>query len=266
MTKLNRIKLDGFMVEFDRLEQNITELNSKKNMLEIRLEDSNRLVKLYLNKEESLIEEKESLLATVDQLQQTLQEQCDLRVENERLRKEIIHLKEENERTAEVGKADVQQLLSKMTADRDQHQRALEAIKHRCNWEVEEAHREALRQMETKDAEVKRLLEEKDLDLDEIKKRLKDQERERQSELLKLQMEFGAKLARVQSSAQRSQQQQQLHGSNLLPQSVFKRKLQFFQEEKNKEIASLRQRIKELEEIQRTMNVGCSSHVKRRKF
>ncbi|MED6279038.1 hypothetical protein CHARACLAT_030348 [Characodon lateralis] len=98
---LNRIKLDGFMAEFDRLEQNITELNSKKNMLEIRLEDSNRLVKLYLNKEESLIEEKESLLATVDQLQQTLQEQCDLRVENERLRKEIIHLKEENERTAE---------------------------------------------------------------------------------------------------------------------------------------------------------------------
>ncbi|MED6281629.1 hypothetical protein CHARACLAT_023595, partial [Characodon lateralis] len=162
--------------------------------------------------------------------------------------------------------ADVQQLLSKMTADKDQHQRALEAIKHQCNWEVEEAHREALRQMETKDAEVKRLLEEKDLDLDEIKKRMKDQERERQSELLKLQMEFGAKLARVQSSAQRSQQQQQLHGSNLLPQSVFKRKLQFFQEEKNKEIASLRQRIKELEEIQRAMSVGSSSHVKRRKF
>lgn len=35
-------------------------------------------------------------------------------------------------------------------------------------------------------------------------------------------LQFGAKLARVQSTAQWSQQQQQ-HGSNLLPQSVFKR-------------------------------------------
>lgn len=43
--------------------------------------------------------------------------------------------------------------------------------------------------MEAKDAEVKTQLEKKDLDLEELKKRLKEQERERQSELLKLQME-----------------------------------------------------------------------------
>lgn len=43
--------------------------------------------------------------------------------------------------------------------------------------------------MEAKDAEVKELLEKRDLEVKEVKKRLKDQERERQSELLKLQME-----------------------------------------------------------------------------
>lgn len=43
--------------------------------------------------------------------------------------------------------------------------------------------------VETKDAEVKKLLKKKDVDLEEMKKKLKDQERERQSELLKLQME-----------------------------------------------------------------------------
>lgn len=48
--------------------------------------------------------------------------------------------------------------------------------------------------VEAKDAEVKNLLEKKDLDLEEMKKRLKDQERERQSELLKLQMEVNEKL------------------------------------------------------------------------
>ncbi|XP_015245940.1 PREDICTED: coiled-coil domain-containing protein 152 [Cyprinodon variegatus] len=262
MTKLNCFNLDGFMAEFGRLEQKIAETSSKKSLLEIRLEDSNRLVKFYQNKAESLKDEKESLLSTVNQLQQTLQEQFDLRAENERLKKEIMNLIEERERTTKAGKAETEQLLSKMRADEDRHQRALEAIKRQRNREVEEAHREALRKMETKDAEMRRLLEEKDLDLEEMKKRLKDQERERHSELLKLQMEFGAKLARVQISSQRSQQQ--LNGGNLLPQSVYKRKLQFFQEEKNKEISALRQRIKELEESQHA--VSSNSHVKRRRF
>lgn len=48
--------------------------------------------------------------------------------------------------------------------------------------------------VEAKDTEVKKLLEEKDLDLEEMKKRLKEQERERQSELLKLQMEVKLKV------------------------------------------------------------------------
>ncbi|XP_014857353.1 PREDICTED: coiled-coil domain-containing protein 152 isoform X1 [Poecilia mexicana] len=256
MAKLNCVKLEGFMVEFGRLEQNITELNGARNLLEIRLEDSNRLVNFYVNKEQSLRDEKESLLLTVDRLHQTLQEQCDLRVENKKLRMEVEDLKEENERTAEAGRSDVQLLLSQMAAAEDRHQRALEAVKQQSSREVEEAQIQAQRQMEAKDAEVQQQLE-------EMKTRMKEQERERQSEMLKLQMEFGAKLARVQSSAQRNQQQ--LHGSNLLPQSVFKRKLQFFQEEKNKEIAALRQRIKELEESQGAVS-SSSSYTKRRKF
>ncbi|XP_014877837.1 coiled-coil domain-containing protein 152 isoform X2 [Poecilia latipinna] len=233
MAKLNCVKLEGFMAEFGRLEQNITELNGARNLLEIRLEDSNRLVNFYVNKEQSLRD-----------------------VENKKLRMEVEDLKEENERTAEAGRSDVQLLLSQMAAAEDRHQRALEAVKQQSSREVEEAQIQAQRQMEAKDAEVQQQLE-------EMKTRMKEQERERQSEMLKLQMEFGAKLARVQSSAQRNQQQ--LHGSNLLPQSVFKRKLQFFQEEKNKEIAALRQRIKELEESQGAVS-SSSSYTKRRKF
>lgn len=43
--------------------------------------------------------------------------------------------------------------------------------------------------VEAKDLEVKMLLEAKDLELEEMKKRLSDQEKEKQSELLKIQME-----------------------------------------------------------------------------
>ncbi|XP_029300889.1 coiled-coil domain-containing protein 152 [Cottoperca gobio] len=267
MIKFSCVNLDRFMEEFTQLEQKITEVNGKNNMLEIMLEDANRQMKFYLTKEKNLIEERDSLLVTVNRLQQTLQEQCNLRVENERLRNTMVEVKQHNERTAEDGEAELQRLVSEMRAEGERHKRELETVGQQCRREVEDAHREGFHQLETKDVEVKNLLEEKDLDLEKLKKRLMEQERERQSELLKLQMEFGAKLARVQSTAQWSQQQQQQqqHGSNLLPQSVFKRKLKSFQEEKNKEIGVLRQRIKELEEIQR-VSVFSDSQIKKRKI
>lgn len=48
--------------------------------------------------------------------------------------------------------------------------------------------------MEAKDSEVRKLLEKTDRDLGEMKKRLKTQERESQSELLKLQMEVNQQI------------------------------------------------------------------------
>lgn len=52
--------------------------------------------------------------------------------------------------------------------------------------------------VEAKDAEVKKLLEKKDLDLEEMKKRMKNQEKERQSELLKIQMEVSEEVCLLQ--------------------------------------------------------------------
>ncbi|XP_034403404.1 coiled-coil domain-containing protein 152-like [Cyclopterus lumpus] len=266
MMKLNCVDLDGCLEEFTHLERKITAVNGKNNMLEIMLEDTNRLMKFYLTKEKGLIEERDSLLVTVNRLQQTLQEQCNLRIENERLKNDMVDVKQQNERTAKDGVAELQRLVGEMRAEGERHKRELETVRQQCRREVEDARREGFHQLEAKDAEVKTLLEKSDLDVEELKKRLKDHERERRSELLKLQMEFGAKLARVQSTAQWSQQQQQQqqHGSNLLPQSVYKRKLQFFQEEKNKEIVALRQRIKELEENQRAGGFSDSCLKKRK--
>ncbi|XP_047200344.1 coiled-coil domain-containing protein 152 [Hippoglossus stenolepis] len=268
MKKLNCFHLDDLMEEFAQLEQTISQVSGRNQLLEVELDDATRLVKFYQTKEKSLTEERDSLLLTVNSLQQTLQEQCNLRVENQRLKRDVVDLKRQNERTVEDGEAEVQRLLCEMVTKEERHKRELEAVRQQSRREAELAQREGSSQVEAKDAEVKKLLEKKDLYLEEMKKRLKDQERERQSELLKLQMEFGAKLARVQSSAQwreQQQQQQQQQGSGLLPQSVFKRKLQFIQEEKNKEIGALRQRIKELEESQRCSGVS-DSRLKRRKI
>lgn len=110
-------------------------------------------------------------------------------------------------------------LVDEMRAGEGRHKRALEALREQCRKELEDARGEgSARRMssrhiqrkhwqysdavvdssmningfatvEAKDLEVKMVLEEKDLDLQEMKKRLKDQEKEKQSELLKIQME-----------------------------------------------------------------------------
>uniref|UniRef100_A0A8C4IP92 Uncharacterized protein n=1 Tax=Dicentrarchus labrax TaxID=13489 RepID=A0A8C4IP92_DICLA len=53
MIKLNGVK---FTLAFTFIKQKITEVNGKNNMLELMLEDANRLMKFYLTKEKSLIE------------------------------------------------------------------------------------------------------------------------------------------------------------------------------------------------------------------
>ncbi|XP_024918586.1 coiled-coil domain-containing protein 152 isoform X2 [Cynoglossus semilaevis] len=236
----------------------VIEVSRSNSMLEVKLGEACRLIKFYSSREKTLTEERDMLLTTVTSLQQSLQEQNNLRVENQRLKEEVMDLKRSNDRRAEAEQAEVQRLLREIGREQRKHQGELEAVRRQCRTEVELVESKVSSLMEVKDSEVTKILEEKDKEVEEMRKKLKDHEREKQSELLRLQMEFGAKLARVQSSAQRLQQQQQQHhhGSSLLPPSVFKRKLQFFQEEKNKEIMCLRERIKDLEENQRVSEGG----------
>lgn len=87
--------------------------------------------------------------------------------------------------------------------------------------------------------------------------KLRIQEAEKQSEIIKLQLEFDARLARAQTKSE------SCLGPAALPQSIYRRKLQHLQEEKNKEIAALRNTIRELEQ---RLSVGKDPHLKRRRF
>ncbi|XP_051955471.1 coiled-coil domain-containing protein 152-like [Xyrauchen texanus] len=104
-------------------------------------------------------------------------------------------------------------------------------------------------------------LEKNESTLEEMRRQMREKEKEKQCQIIKLQMEFGAKLARAQSMSLKSQPQTQASGP--LPQNIFKRKLQFIQEEKNKEIEALRQRVRELE--QQSLHGLIDSRQKRRK-
>ncbi|XP_061656892.1 coiled-coil domain-containing protein 152-like isoform X2 [Syngnathoides biaculeatus] len=229
--------------------------------METTLEDANRKVKFYETKEKVVTGERDALLTTVNKLQQALQEQSNLRVVNETLRTNMEVLNQQSKRTAEDGKAEIQRLLSEMKAQRESHKRELETVIRDCRRQVAEAHKEGFSQLQAKEAELTKLLKQKDLNLEEMSRKLKDQERKQQSEILKLEIEYGEKLGRIQHSAEMHQHKN--HDSNFTLKNFFMGKLQFFQEEKNKEIGALRQRIKELEASQRTASL-CSRAKKRR--
>ncbi|KAK2493916.1 hypothetical protein MC885_017064 [Smutsia gigantea] len=69
--------------------------------------------------------------------------------------------------------------------------------------------------------------------------------------------EFNAKLARIQTISK------PYPNSTVSPQIIYRRKLQHLQEEKNKEIAVLRNTIRDLEQC---LSVGKAPHLKRKRF
>ncbi|XP_056587133.1 coiled-coil domain-containing protein 152-like [Triplophysa dalaica] len=251
MKKTTVIDLDTFIKDFMQLENKITEMKGGNTTLEIQLDESRRLLKLAQNKEKQLTEEKDGLLETVKDLQKTVQQQCDLRVENERLKDAALQTKKENEAQLEESKAQLQRLTAETRALKHQHQR-----------ELDDFAEETQRKLELKDTEIKWALEKNECALEEMRKQMREKEKEKQSQIIKLQMEFGAKLARAQSISVKSQTHRQ--ASCPLPQNIFKRKLQFIQEEKNKEIETLHQRVRELE--QQSLHGLIDSRMKKRKI
>ncbi|EOB06544.1 Uncharacterized protein Chr5_400, partial [Anas platyrhynchos] len=130
----------------------------------------------------------------------------------------------------------------------------------------EEAHKLEITQLncnirkksEAQEVEFREQIEKKELEILELTRQLKTQDEEKQNEIIKLQIEFNAKLARVQNKTTKS-----FSDASVLPQSIYRRKLQHLQEEKNKEIEILRNTIRDLEQ---RLNKGQDLHFKRRRF
>nr|XP_023421023.1 coiled-coil domain-containing protein 152 isoform X2 [Cavia porcellus] len=110
--------------------------------------------------------------------------------------------------------------------------------------------------VELNEEKHKDLIKKKEKEISELTEKLLSQEKEKQNEIIKLQLEFDAKLARFQTKSKS-------YPDAISPQSIYRRKLQHLQQEKNKEIAILRDTIHDLEQ---RLSIGKDSHLKRRRF
>ncbi|XP_035292892.1 coiled-coil domain-containing protein 152 isoform X2 [Cricetulus griseus] len=96
--------------------------------------------------------------------------------------------------------------------------------------------------VELKEEKHQELMAKKEMEISELNTKFRTQEKEKQNEILRLRLEFDTKLARVQTKSK------SYPDATILPQSIYRRKLQYLQEEKSKEIASLQNTIRDLEQ------------------
>ncbi|NWU69558.1 CC152 protein, partial [Pterocles burchelli] len=247
MKKTSVVNLDKLLDNFSEIEKKVSQINEANNVLVLQLEKCNRLLTLSQSKEESVKEECTTLQNVIKGLTQTIENQCNVKDENDRL-KGTIHILEEKLKACEQEyKGQIEKLMVEIKNKDEDHK--LEITQLNCDLR---------KKIEVKEVEYREQREKKELEILELTRQLKNQNEEKQNEIIKLQLEFNAKLARVQNKTTKS-----FSDASVLPPSIYRRKLQHLQEEKNKEIEMLRNTIKDLEQrLQR----GQDLHLKRKRF
>ncbi|KAM9262042.1 coiled-coil domain-containing protein 152 [Morus bassanus] len=252
MKKINVVNLDKLLGNFSEIEKKISEINEANNLLVLQLETCNRLLTLSQSKEEEVKEERATLQNVIKGLIQTIENQCSVKDENDRL-KGTVHILEEKLKACEQEYKDqIEKLMIEIKNKEEDHK--LEITQLNCD---------IRKKFEIKEAEYREQREKKELEILELTRQLKIQNEEKQNEIIKLQIEFNAKLARVQNKTTKS-----FSDASVLPPSIYRKlaflqKLQHLQEEKTKEIEILRNTIRGLEE---RINKSQDLHFKRKRF
>ncbi|XP_057900266.1 coiled-coil domain-containing protein 152 [Melospiza georgiana] len=247
MKKTSIVNLDKLLYDFSEIEKKISEINDANNLLIHQLEKCNRLLALSQSKEESVKEECSALQNVIKGLTQTIENQCNVKDENDRLRGSIHILEDKLKTCEEEYKDQIEKLMTEIKNKEEDHK--LEITQLNCD---------TRKKFELKEMEYREEREKKELEILELTRQLKIQNEEKQNEIIKLQIEFNAKLARAQDKTTKS-----FSDASVLPQSIYRRKLQHLQEEKNKEIEILRNTIRDLEQ---RLNKGQDLPFKRRRF
>ncbi|XP_068846905.1 coiled-coil domain-containing protein 152 [Capricornis sumatraensis] len=232
MKKISSVNLDKLINDFSQIEKKMIEASGKNNILDMQLEKANCLLRVMQTKEVTMKQG-----------------------ENEQLKRNADLMKEKFKMHEQEHRNNIAKLMSEMKIKEEGHK-----------IEITKLYQDMQTKVKLSEEKNKELIEKKELEISELNAKLRTQEREKQNEMIKLQLEFDAKLARVQTKTK------SYPDSTVSPHSIYKRKLQHLQEEKDKEIAVLRNTIRDLEQRlsiskdSQVKLVGKDPHFKRRRF
>ncbi|KAI5946907.1 Coiled-coil domain-containing protein 152 [Manis javanica] len=184
------------------------------------------LLKVMQTKEILIKEECATLHSMIKGLQLTTEYQHNLKGENEQLKRNANLMKEKLKSHEQEYKNNIAKLMSEMKIKEEGYKKEI----RKCYQDMQE-------KVVLNEEKYKELIEKKEVEISKLNAKLRSQEKEKQNEIIKLQLEFDAKLARVQTESK------SYPNSTVSPQSIYRRKLQHLQEGKNKGIAVLRNTI-----------------------
>uniref|UniRef100_A0A4X2JT35 Coiled-coil domain containing 152 n=1 Tax=Vombatus ursinus TaxID=29139 RepID=A0A4X2JT35_VOMUR len=223
--KVSMVNLDKLINDFSQIEKRMSEISSKNNKLDIQLEKTNSLLKLMQTKENSIKED-----------------------ENEQLKKNNDILKEKLKSHEQV-RLNVTYEVNPKERKKKRLYFLIVLLKYPLIF--------VFLLVELNEEKHKELMEKKEMEISELTTKLRTQDMEKQNEIIKLQIELNAQLARAQMKSAKA-----YSDSTVLPQNIYRRKLQHLQEEKNKEIAILRDTIRDLEH---RLTMNKDSRLKRKR-
>ncbi|KAM9106114.1 coiled-coil domain-containing protein 152 isoform 2-T2 [Megaptera novaeangliae] len=227
MKKISNVNIDKLINDFSQIEKRMIETSGKNNILDMQLEKANCLLKVMQTKEVTVKEECATLHNMIKGLQQTIEYQHNLKGENEQLKRNADLMKEKLKTHEQEYKNSIAKLMSEMKMKEEGHKT-----------EITKLYQDMQKKVELSEEKNKELIEKKEVEISELNAKLRTQEKEKQHEIIKLQLE----------------------------------KLQHLQEEKNKEIAILRNTIHDLEQRLSVSKdsqfklAGKDYHFKRRRF
>ncbi|XP_036062723.1 coiled-coil domain-containing protein 152 [Onychomys torridus] len=246
MKKISNVNLDKLIDDFSQIEKKMIETTGKNNRLDIQLEKTNSLLKIMQTKEATIKEECTTLHTMIKGLQQTIQYQHNLKSENEQLKRNVDLMKEKLKSHEQEYMNNIAKLISEMKVKEEGHK-----------IEMSQLYQDMQRKVELNEEKHKELMAKKEMEIAELNAKLQTQEKEKQNEILRLRLEFDTRLARIQTKSK------SYADATILPQSIYRRKLQHLQEEKSKEIASLQNTIRDLEQ---RLAAAKDSRLTRRRF
>ncbi|EHB15066.1 Coiled-coil domain-containing protein 152 [Heterocephalus glaber] len=195
-------------------------------------------------KETSIKKEYAALYDMIKGLQETIEYQHNLRDENEQLKRNADMTRENLKSHKQEYMNNIAKLVHEMKIKEEEHK-----------IEISKLYQDMKKKVELNEEKHKDLIKKKEMEISDLNAKLITQEEEKQNEIIKLQLEFDAKLARVQTKSN------PYPDATTSPQSIYRRKLQHFQEEKNKEIGILHNTSHNLEQH---LPIGKDSYLKHR--
>ncbi|XP_032232176.2 coiled-coil domain-containing protein 91 [Nematostella vectensis] len=233
LSKVKQVLLDKLNDDFIRWQKATSDISKENNSLVIQIRSLQKQIQASQVAEKSTLEENSNLKIMVDKLQSILLKRCDLEVENRQKREQIANMKDTAKNLEEEHKKQMLESMKNLEAANEAHKKELTRLK-------DEAAQQTKRELALTDKSI----QEQACEIRQLQKQLVDMEREKHTELVKLRLEYDAKLLKVQKSNVNKSQNGQNANSN---SDIFRKKLQAVRSESEREITNLKSKVAQLE-------------------